>query len=112
MLGFDKLDFQQILSTFLVLIGIIDIIGSIPIILQLKAKGKTVSANKATFLSWGLMVGFFYGGNFILKRSGALYSSLFYSKTFSAVVAKQACSSYAKNPFCKNCFKAVSCFKN
>ncbi len=70
MLGFDKLDFQQILSTFLVLIGIIDIIGSIPIILQLKAKGKTVSANKATFLSWGLMVGFFYGGNFILKLFG------------------------------------------
>ncbi len=70
MLGLDKLDFQQILSTFLVLIGIIDIIGSIPIILQLKAKGKTVSANKATFLSWGLMVGFFYGGNFILKLFG------------------------------------------
>ena len=55
------------LSAFLVLIGIIDIIGSIPIILQLKNKGRDVSAIKATVISGALMVGFFYGGNWILE---------------------------------------------
>ncbi|MBR1881484.1 MAG: MarC family protein [Muribaculaceae bacterium] len=64
---FSQFDFQQMLSAFLVLIGIIDIIGSIPIILQLKNKGRDVSAIKATVISGALMVGFFYGGNWILE---------------------------------------------
>lgn len=58
------------LSSFLVLLGIIDIIGSVPIILQIKSTGKHVSATKATLYSWLLMVGFFYGGNWILKIFG------------------------------------------
>ena len=33
------LDFQQFLSAFIVLFAVIDIIGSIPIILDLKQKG-------------------------------------------------------------------------
>ena len=65
-----QFDFQQTLSAFLVLIGIIDIIGSIPIILQLKSKGRTVSANKATFISLALMLGFYFGGNWILQIFG------------------------------------------
>lgn len=65
-----QFDTQQTLSAFLVLIGIIDIIGSIPIILQIKSTGKHVSAIKATLYSWALMVGFFYGGNWILGLFG------------------------------------------
>lgn len=60
----------ETLSAFLVLIGIIDIVGSIPIILQIKQNGKKVSATKATLYSWALMVGFFYGGNWILQIFG------------------------------------------
>lgn len=70
MTGLEKLNFQQILSAFLVLLGIIDIIGAIPIIIQLKSRGKKVSATKATLISFGLMVGFFYGGNLILNIFG------------------------------------------
>lgn len=58
------------MSAFLVLIGIIDIIGAVPIILQLKEKGREVSAPKATILSLMLMLGFFYGGNWILEMFG------------------------------------------
>lgn len=65
-----QFNFQETLSAFLVLIGIIDIIGSIPIILQLKSKGRDVSAPKATFISFALMLGFFYGGNAILRIFG------------------------------------------
>ncbi len=67
---FSQFNFQQSLSAFLVLIGIIDIIGSIPIILQLREKGREVSAWKATLISFGLMVGFFFGGNWILQIFG------------------------------------------
>lgn len=63
-------DALEMLSAFLVLIGIIDIVGSVPIILQIKSTGKHVSAPKATLYSWALMVGFFYGGNWILKLFG------------------------------------------
>ena len=61
------INFTEILSAFLVLLGIIDIVGAIPIILQLKEKGRSVSAIKATLYSFALMVGFFYGGNWILN---------------------------------------------
>ena len=64
------IDYQQILSAFLVLIGIIDIIGAVPIILQLKENGRDVSAPKATILSLALMLIFFYSGNWILEMFG------------------------------------------
>ena len=67
---FQLIDCQQILSAFLVLIGIIDIIGAVPIILQLKENGRDVSAPKATLLSLALMLIFFYSGNWILEMFG------------------------------------------
>ncbi len=70
MTGLGQFNFQQTLSAFLVLLGIIDIIGAVPIIIQLKSRGKEVSAIKATLISCGLMVGFFYGGNLILNIFG------------------------------------------
>ena len=42
------INFTQILSATLVLLSIIDIVGSIPIILQLRDKGRHVDATKAT----------------------------------------------------------------
>jgi len=67
---FQSINFQEILSAFLVLVGVIDIIGSIPIILSLKARGKKVNALKATVLSFALMVAFFYGGDAVLHIFG------------------------------------------
>ncbi len=52
-----KINFTQILSATLVLLSIIDIVGSIPIILQLREKGRHVDAWKATLYSTLLMVG-------------------------------------------------------
>jgi hypothetical protein len=50
-----------------VLFAVIDIIGSIPIILNLKQKGRNVNANKATGISFALLIGFFYAGDMMLK---------------------------------------------
>ncbi len=62
-----RLDLQQIASTFLVLFAIIDILGSTPIFISLKQRGKAINALKATFLSTVLLVGFFYAGDATLK---------------------------------------------
>ena len=56
---FESFDFQQMISAFIVLFAVIDIIGSIPIIINLKEKGKDVNATKATVISFLLMIGFF-----------------------------------------------------
>jgi multiple antibiotic resistance protein len=50
------LDFQQFLSAFIVLFAVIDIIGSIPIILDLKQKGRSVNALKATLIAFALLI--------------------------------------------------------
>lgn len=64
---FAEFNFQQMVSAFIVLFAVIDIIGSIPIIINLKDKGKEVNALKATVISFVLMIGFFYAGDIILK---------------------------------------------
>ena len=64
---FSTFSFQELISAFIVLFAVIDIIGSIPIILDLKQKGRNVNAIKATLISFGLLIGFFYAGDMILK---------------------------------------------
>lgn len=64
---FADFNLQQLASAFIVLFAVIDIIGSIPIIIELKRKGKNVNAMKATLISFGLMLGFFYVGDFMLQ---------------------------------------------
>lgn len=64
---FSAFDWQQMTSAFIVLFAVIDIIGSIPIIINLKEQGKPVSAVKATLISGALMIGFFYAGDVILR---------------------------------------------
>ncbi|WP_287566300.1 MarC family protein [Parabacteroides sp.] len=64
---FINFNFQQILSAFIVLFAVIDIIGAIPIIIDLKDKGKDVNALKATLISFLLLLGFFYAGDILLR---------------------------------------------
>lgn len=64
---FATFDFQELASAFIVLFAVIDIIGSIPIILDLKQKGRNVNAIKATSISFALMIGFFFAGEMVLK---------------------------------------------
>ena len=69
-MNLSQINFTEILSAFLVLLGIIDIIGAVPIIIPLRAKGREVSAIKATLISSALLLGFFYGGDWILHLFG------------------------------------------
>lgn len=64
---FSRLDIQQIVSAFIVLFAVIDVLGSTPIIIDLKQKGRPVSASKATLISTVLLVGFFFAGDVMLR---------------------------------------------
>lgn len=58
--------FREFLSAFVVLFAIIDIIGSTPIIIDLRKKGKKVSATRASLISLIIFIGFFYVGEAFL----------------------------------------------
>ena len=60
-------NFQELVSAFIVLFAVIDIIGAVPIILDLKQKGRAVNAVKATLIASSLLVGFFFAGDMMLK---------------------------------------------
>lgn len=62
-----KFDLVEILSTFIILFAVIDILGSIPVIIEQKERGKEVNAMKATLISAALLVGFYYAGDLLLK---------------------------------------------
>jgi len=62
-----RLDWQQILSAFIVLFAVIDVLGSTPIFINLKTQGRPINATKATLISTGMMVAFYFAGDFILK---------------------------------------------
>ena len=72
---FGSFDFQQFLSAFIVLFAVIDIIGSIPIILDLKQKGRPVNAMKATLIAFVLLLGFgFVNASFFPGEILVLYA--------------------------------------
>ena len=62
-----RLSWQQIASTFIILFAIIDILGSTPLIINLKKLGRPINAVYATLISTALLIGFFYAGDLVLK---------------------------------------------
>jgi multiple antibiotic resistance protein len=65
-----KLNFKEILSVSLILFSIIDILGSIPIILDLKKKAGSIHADRTTLVAGGLMIGYLFVGKSILGLFG------------------------------------------
>ena len=68
-------DFKQIISAFMVLFAIIDITGSLPIILGLKADGKNIESLKAALYSLIIYLVFLFVGDGILGLFGVDISS-------------------------------------
>lgn len=64
------MDIKEIFSVTLILFSVIDILGSIPFIIIIRRREGRIHAEKATFISAVLMVGFFYLGQSILKLFG------------------------------------------
>ena len=63
-------DATQFVGAFLVLFAIIDIIGTLPVIMNLHRSGHKVSAKRASFASLVLFIGFMYLGDSFLNLFG------------------------------------------
>lgn len=64
------IDFKNIVTISIVLFAIIDILGSIPIILDIRNKVGHIDEKFATIISGSIMITFLFGGEFILKLIG------------------------------------------
>lgn len=65
-----QLDPEQIGKAFLILFAVIDIVGGIPLILQVRAKAGRIYPARATLVSLAIMVTFLYLGETILRVVG------------------------------------------
>jgi len=65
-----KLDFREIATATMILFAVIDIIGSIPIIIDLKKKAGKIQSEKASIVAGLLMIMFLFLGKQILNLIG------------------------------------------
>jgi small neutral amino acid transporter SnatA (MarC family) len=66
---------KEIISVTLILFSVIDVIGSLPVIIDLRQKVGTIESEKATFVSGVLMVSFLFVGERLLSLFGVDVSS-------------------------------------
>ncbi len=77
-----SLSLVEIVSTFMVLFAVIDIIGAIPIILDMKAKGHVIEAEKVSIISLGILFAFLILGEKLLNIFGVDIASFAIAGSF------------------------------
>lgn len=65
-----QLDFKQIFTAFMVLFAIIDIVGNIPIIIDLRKKVGHIQSGKASIIAGVIMIIFLFVGKSLLNLIG------------------------------------------
>lgn len=65
-----EFNFSQILSCSMVIFAIIDILGSIPVVIELRKKAGHIQSEKATIVATVLMIIFLFAGETLLKVIG------------------------------------------
>jgi len=70
-----SLDFREILSVTMILFAIIDVLGAIPVIIELRQRAGHIQSEKASIAVLVLMVGFLFVGDELLKVIGLDVSS-------------------------------------
>ena len=63
-------DLKEILTAFMVLFAVIDIVGNIPIIIDLRKKAGHIQSEKASVIAGIIMIIFLFLGDSILKLIG------------------------------------------
>ena len=64
------LNFKEIFTAFMILFAVIDIVGNIPIIINLRQKVGHIHSEKATLIAGVIMISFLFLGDSILKLIG------------------------------------------
>lgn len=79
---FGSFQWQEFVSAFVVLFAVIDITGSIPVILTLKKRGKKINAAKAALLALIMFFIFFFVGEAFLNLFNVDISSFAVAGSF------------------------------
>lgn len=69
-MDFAQLSFREISTITLVLFAVIDVLGTIPVLVDIKAKTGHINARQATLISGGIMISFLFVGDVILRMIG------------------------------------------
>ncbi|KQC00187.1 MarC family protein [Pedobacter sp. Hv1] len=77
-----EFSFSQILSTTMVLFAIIDILGSIPIVIELRKKAGHIQSEKAAIVATALMIIFLFAGKTLLGVIGVDVASFAIAGSF------------------------------
>lgn len=77
-----QFNFSEILSTSMVLFAIIDILGSIPIIIELRKKAGHIESEKASLVAMVLMIVFLFAGKSLLAVIGVDVASFAIAGSF------------------------------
>ena len=77
-----QFNFSEILSTTMVLFAIIDILGSIPIIIELRKKAGHIESEKASIVAMVLMIIFLFAGKSLLAVIGVDVASFAIAGSF------------------------------
>ena len=78
--------FKEFISAFIVLFAVIDILGSIPIVLNIRGKGISIDAFKASSISLIILVIFLYAGEKLLGLFGVDLSSFAIAGSFVLLI--------------------------
>lgn len=65
--------FKEIISAFMVLFAVIDILGAIPIIISLREKNQKIEAGKAAIISFVILVAFCLSGRHYWDYSMSIF---------------------------------------
>ena len=77
-----NIDFIEIVAAFMVLFAVIDIFGSIPLILEIKNKSGEIHPARATLVAFFIMVAFLLAGEPLLGIFGVDISSFAIAGSF------------------------------
>ena len=64
------MNFKEILSVSLILFSVIDVVGAIPVIINLRRRAGDIHPGSATLVAGGIMIAFLFIGEGILKLFG------------------------------------------
>ncbi|NOY36146.1 MAG: MarC family protein [Chlorobi bacterium] len=76
------IDYREIFASFMVLFAVIDITGSIPIIIDIKSKTGEIESEKATLVAFAIMLAFLLIGKPLLRFFGVDISSFAIAGSF------------------------------
>ncbi|MEJ6791952.1 MAG: MarC family protein [Lacinutrix sp.] len=75
-------DFKEIFTVFMVLFAVIDIVGNIPIIIDLRKKVGHIQSEKASIIAGAILIAFLFLGKSILNLIGIDVSSFAVAGSF------------------------------